>query len=87
MHRYAIDWFLFVYCRNNCTLCCKSSMEYSGNCLWQTNVNELEIGEEHEFLLNLPVNLYWLEVELTCNIWMQPVGLSIILSLSIHNII
>ena len=24
MHRYAIDWFLFVHCRNNCTFWCAS---------------------------------------------------------------
>ena len=30
---------LFVYCRNNCTLCCKSSKEYSENCMfWRFKV-------------------------------------------------
>ena len=38
-------------------------MEYSGNRLWQTSVNKLEIGEEHKFLLNLPVkNVYNFEL-------------------------
>ena len=50
---------LFVYCRNNCTLCWKSSKEYSENCmfwgykamadLWRPMLNK--IGEEikHKF--------------------------------------
>ena len=28
---------LFAYCRNNCTLCCKSSKEYSENCMFRRN--------------------------------------------------
>ena len=50
---------LFVYCRNNCTLCCKSAKEYSEKCmfwgykvmadLWRPMLNK--IGEEikHKF--------------------------------------